>query len=360
METGEITSQKFQISYNNDVSATAILQQTIFSLQIGNALTAADQYEKMTEYIYQFSHQSVLSIAKKGFYRALLLKKVWEVKQAAEQNAKENYENVRQKFENGLVSEFDLLQAEVNWKNQIPETSQAKRNFEMGMIMLKTFAGIALDTEIELEGNLETFPAIPDSLSLESVMEMRPDFNALKWERDLLETGISAEKAEHWPKLTGQFVYSFSSSSDEFDLARKNSTYFVGVTLNVPIYMGGFTNAQVQKARVNLDKSEIRIRQSQDNIYQNIKNIRLRLKEAYSRILSADRTRASARRAFEIAETSADNGLATQLELADSRVQLESAVLNYYVATYDYLDAYYDWQLATGQVEGTQAVVEEE
>ena len=47
--------------------------------------------------------------------------------------------------------------------------------------------------------------------------------------------------------------------------------------------------------------------------------------------------------------------MATQLELADSRVQVESAVLKYYVATFDYLDAYYDWQLATGKVSGVES-----
>jgi outer membrane protein TolC len=84
------------------------------------------------------------------------------------------------------------------------------------------------------------------------------------------------------------------------------------------------------------------------------------LREANSRILSADKTRQTARRAFEIATTSADNGMATQLELANSRMQLEQAVLNYYVATFDYLDAYYDWQLAIGQVSGVESIVEEE
>lgn len=359
MESGEITTQKFQMSYNNDFNAMAMLQQTLFSLQVGNALTAANQYEMMTDYIYEYSHQTILTIAKKGFYRALLLKKIWEVKEAAEKNAKENYENVKNKYANDLVSEFDLLQAEVNWKNQIPETSQAKRNYELGMILLKNFSGISIDTKFKLNGSLETFPAMPDSLGQETIMKQRPDYNALLQERDLRETGVSAERAEYWPYLTGHFVYNFTSSSDKFDMDRRNSAYFVGVKLNIPIYMAGYTGAQVQKARINLDKSDIRIRQSQDDIYKNVKNIRLRLKEAYSRIISADKTRDSAMRAFEIAESSANNGMATQLELADSRVQLEMAVLNYFVATYDYLDAYYDWQLATGRVTVTSGTVED-
>lgn len=359
-DTGEITTQKFQMSYNNDIIAMAMIQQTLFSLQVGDALRAANQFEKLTEYVYEYSHQMILSIAKKGFYRALLLKKIWDVKEAAEKNAKENFENVQKKFENGLVSEFDMLQAEVNWKNKIPETSQAQRNYEMGLILLKNFAGISAETNLKLNGDLETYPAIPDSLAMETILKQRPDYNALLWERDLRETGMSAEKSEYFPYLTGHFVYNFSSSSDEFDMDRKNSAYFVGVKLNIPIYTGGYTGAQVQKAKINLDKTEIKIRQSQDDIFKNIKNVRLRLKEAHSRILSADKTRESARRAFQIAEKSADNGMATQLELADSRVQLEAAVLNYYVATFDYLDAYYDWQLTTGRVSGVESVSEDE
>jgi outer membrane protein len=359
-QTGETTSQKFQVSYNNDFNVLARIQQTLFSLQIGDALQAANQYEKLTEYAYDYSHQTIITMAKKGFYQTLLLKKIWDVKEAAEKIAEENYENVRNKFKNGLVSEFDMLQAEVNWKNLVPETSQAERNYEIGMIMLKTFAGIALETPVDFDGNLENYPPLPDSLGLETVLKQRADFNALLWERDLRETNVSAQKSERYPYLSGQFVYNFTSSSDKFDFARKNSTFYVGVKLNIPIYSGGNVGAQIQKAQVDLDKTDIKVLKSHDDVFKNIKNIRLRLKEAYSRILSADKTRETARRAFEIATTSADNGMATQLELAQSRVQQDLAVLNFYTATYDYLDAFYDWQLATGQVSGVKSVVGKE
>ena len=355
-DTGETTRQKFQISYNNDYSARAVLQQTLFSLQVGAALRAADQYEKLTDYVYESSFQTTITIAKKGFYRALLLNKIWKVNEAAEKNAMENYENVKQKYTNGLVSEYDLLQAEVNWKNKIPETSLAKRNYEMGLVLLKNFAGISVDTEISLSGSLETFPAFPDSITFDTILRARPDYNALMWEKNLRETGVSLEKSNYYPYLTGHFVYNFTASSDEFNLDRQNSAYFVGVTLQIPIYTGGYTSAQVQKAKINLDKTGIRLEQSQNDISRNIKNIRLRLREAYSRIQSADKTRESAQRAFEIAQTSADNGMVTQLELNASRIQFEMAVLNYYVATYDYLDAYYDWELSTGSAKGSGMV----
>ena len=86
METGETTSQKFQMSFNNDINIMATLQQTLFSLQIGDALKAANQYEKLTAYVYDYSHQTIITIAKKGFYRALLLKKSLGCKSISRKN----------------------------------------------------------------------------------------------------------------------------------------------------------------------------------------------------------------------------------------------------------------------------------
>ena len=52
-----------------------------------------------------------------------------------------------------------------------------------------------------------------------------------------------------------------------------------------------------------------------------------------------------------MAQTSAKSGLATQLELKDARVTLDQAQLTHYVAIYEYLAAYFDWEKATGAVE---------
>lgn len=100
----------------------------------------------------------------------------------------------------------------------------------------------------------------------------------------------------------------------------------------------------MQKAKVELEKSKINIDKNKDNISNEITNIFLLLDEAESRIQSAKGT-------LKSAEASADNGIITQLELKDARIFNDQANLNYYKAAYDYLDAYFDWEKATGRVE---------
>ena len=343
--------QKFKISYNNEFSFNAALSQPLFSFKIGNALTAAKQYGELTDYIYDASEQGIITFAKKGFYQALLLKKVWEIAESSERSAKENYENVKDKFENGLVSELELLQAEVGWKNKIPETMEIKRNYDLLIANLKNFAGIPDEVGMDLKGSLETFPIKPEREATETVLGIRPDFQAMVWEKRLRETGVKAARADYYPYLDGSFIYMFSSQTDVWHLDNRNNNFILGLSLTIPIYTGGYTGAQLQKARVELEKSKINIDKNKDNISNEMTNIFLRLDEAEKRIQSARGTLSSADKAFKIAEVSADNGLITQLELKDTRIFNDQANLNYYKAVYDYLDAYFDWEQATGRVE---------
>jgi outer membrane protein TolC len=343
-------TQKFKINRNNEFGLRAGLSQTLFSLEVGSALRAASEYEKMTKFIYESSEQQILTVAKKLFYQTLLLKKVWEVSGAAEENAYKNFLNIKKKFDNGVVSEFELLQAEVRWKDQIPQTAEAKRNMDIAMISLKNLASIDIKEQIELTGNFEKYPAMPAEMAFETVLDKRPDYNALVWEEKLRSTNVTAERSNFFPNLTASFAYNYTSQSDEFKLEEENNALVAGLTLTVPIYTGGFVGSQVEKAIIDRKKTKLQLQKTTDDIYQEVSQIWLRLDEAKQRIESSNSTLQTAKKAFEIAEISNQQGLATQLELKDSRVAFDQAKLTYYSAVFDYLSAYFDWQQATGDV----------
>lgn len=352
-ETGEMTNQKFKINYKNEYGLSAVLHQTLFSFKVGTALRAAKEYKTLTDYAYDAAHRTILTLGKKGFYRTLLLKKVWEVGLASEENARENYLNMKKKFDNGQISEFHLLQSEVRWRNLMPETTKAKRNYELALNSLKNLAAIPVEEEISLEGNFDRVPPMPEAVPVEAALERRPDFNALLWEEKLRGTGVKAEKGDRYPSLSLNLIYNFSSLSDQFKFDRKNESYIVGLNLAVPLYTGGYREAQVRKAKIELEKTRIKIDKEKETVYKDLRDIRLRLEEARKRMVSAEKSLETAKKAFDIAEITAANGLATQLELKDARVLYDRATLNLYASTYDYLDAYFDWQQAAGNKTGT-------
>ncbi len=342
---------KAPIKRDNEYSATLALQQTLFSPSVGSAIKAARQYEELTEYIYKASNQAIITGAKQLFYQCLLLEKVKIVSEAAEANALENYNTMKLRFDNGQISELDLLQAETRWRSAVPQSEQARRNQKIVMNTLKNFAGIDVKSEIELTGNLETVPPIPEMQELSVVFDKRPDMNALKWEEKLRTTNVGAKKGAFLPTLTGQVAYAYTSQSNYYKFDEENKLLFAGLNLSLPIFTGGYRLAEVQKAQVELEKTRLQMDKTREDITNEVSNVYLRLKEANQRIASAKATWETAEKAFHITETTTESGLSTQLELKDARLMFDQAQLGYYSAVYDYLAAYFDWEQATGRVQ---------
>lgn len=334
----------------NEFTTNIALQQTLFSPQVGSAIKAARQYENLTEEVYAASTQAIITGSKKVFHQVLLLKKVQAVAQATELNAKENYEQVKLKYDNGQVSQFELLQAETRWRSTVPKTQQAERNLKLALNTMKHMGGMRSDAEIELKGSLSAVPPLPKKEAMKQILDKRPAFQAILWEEKLRETNIQAAKGNFLPTVTGTVAFAYSAQSNAFEIGEENKLWFAGVNLSLPLFTGGARTAQIQKTKLELRKTQLNIEKTTESIENELTNIQLRLQEAQERIVSAEVTLNTAERGFKIAESTAYNGLATQLQLKDARVGYDQAQLNYYAAIYDYLDAYFDWELATGNV----------
>lgn len=349
--TGELSTQKFKISNDNEFSFTTTLDQTIYSFgKVGSAITASGHYKKLVNYNFTSQRQEVLTQVKKSFYGTILLKNVYEVSKESEENAKENYEKIKTRFENGASSEFALLQAEVNWQNAIPQTLKVKEDYELALNNLKSQVGISLEEEVKLTGSFEKYPTLPTKLALDAVLEQRPDYNSLLWKKKFDDKVTSIQFANHLPSLTGNLTYSYSAQSDKFKLDNDNDNVILGLNLNIPIFSGGLTDSKVQQAKIDAKKTETQIAMTTDFIEIELKNIYIKLQKSEQRINATKKGVSTAERAFKIAESSVKNGLATQLELKESRNALNFAKVNYYTAVYEYLEAYFDWQKAIGNV----------
>lgn len=339
---------KFKINYNNEFSAGAVINQQIFNWSVFNAIKAAKEYEKLTDHVFDATKIGVINGSKKAFYQTLLLQEIWNVNTESEKNAQENYLDLKKKYDAGIVSEFDLLQAEVRWKNYIPELTKSERNYKLALNSLKTLAGLKYNEKFEIEGELKIIEEKPDKLEMADVLTNRPDYNAMVWERKLRESNVKYEWAGHMPSLSASLAYQYSALSDEFKFERENNYIIAGLNLQIPIFSGGLISAKVQQAQIEVDQTNLKIAKFENQIFTEINNLELKLTEAEKRISSAESTFKTAKKAFEIAEITFENGLATQLQLKDARLGYDQAKLNYYAAVYEHLEAYFDWELAVG------------
>lgn len=348
-EQGTVSLQKFRMTLDNVFGLEAKATQNVFSFAINAALDAADQYRHLTDVSAEAQRREILFAAKKSYYALLLLEKRLHVLTEAGKDARENFESMQKKYDFGQVSQYALLQAEVRWQESIPQTSQAVRDLSLAMNQAKTLAGAPLDEPWELAGDLTEYPNLPPRLKVNEALDQRPDFQALLAREKLNATQVRVESAQAKPSIQADATYTFSSQSDEFSLDRRNNDWNVGLSVSVPVFQGGRIKARVAQAKLSAEKTHLQIEKSQDEIATELSDVRLRLTEARERIASERKRRQTAQKGFTIAETSADNGLITQLELRESRTYLDRADLAFAHAVVDYILAYVDWQRAVGQ-----------
>ena len=149
-EESEGGIQKFDINRNNEYAASAVLRQTLFNPVVYQAIKAARQYQQLTDLRYEDGHQAVINGAKKAYDQAVLLRSIRDVTLASRENAREYYEQVQTRYGQGVVSEFDLLQAEARWRDVVSQASETERNYQLALIGLKTLAGIPQEEEFTL------------------------------------------------------------------------------------------------------------------------------------------------------------------------------------------------------------------
>ncbi len=105
------------------------------------------------------SRQELVGQIKKAFYTVLLAQESCETLQQSMRNAELNLERVTQRYEAGLVAEYDKMRAEVQYANIKPSVLQAEQGVALAYMQLAVLLGLDPHTGLRLVGHLEDYQA---------------------------------------------------------------------------------------------------------------------------------------------------------------------------------------------------------
>ncbi|HEU4647423.1 MAG TPA: TolC family protein, partial [Gemmatimonadales bacterium] len=96
----------------------------------------------------------------------------------------------------------------------------------------------------------------------------------------------------------------------------------------IPLFTGGRVSGGVQSARASVEAAELRLRQARKLALLDARSATTQLESALAAWEASQGTVEQAQRAYEIAELRYREGLSTQTELNESRIQLQQAEAN--------------------------------
>jgi outer membrane protein len=280
--------------------------------------------------------QLVLNVTQ-SYYDAALADTLLIISRNALAEAEEVNRQTELQYQVGAKAEFDALRARVAMENQVPAVLQAENDRTQAQYRLKQLLNIPLDDSLAL-----TTPVV-DSVTR---FAMRSD-TATEQRSSVVQAGqgVEAAKAQvriaqsaRWPQIYLSSTYSPVAYPDQF-IPNNNDWLFnwtAAVNLSLPLYTGGNISGNVEMAQAGVEQAAARLEQAREAAAMDSRVSLDLLRTAEANLRATSGTADAARRAYEIANVRFAQGISTQLELNDARLQEEQARANWARAVRNY------------------------
>ena len=298
---------------------------------------------------------AMVNQVKKGYYGVLLANDSYRVFKESYDNAMENYLDIKRKFEQGTVAEYDLIRANVTVKNSEPNMLQAENALVLAKWQLKVLLGMDLDINIECEGQLTDFEKdlFGDFLSTDTTLANNTDLKQMDLQAKQLDKTLTMQKFDYLPTLSLTGLYQWTAMNNDFKFKDYmwNPYSMVGVTLSIPIFSGGSKFYKIKQTRNSLEQLSLQREDTQRNLQLAIKQYIDNMNTCVKRFDASQKGVEQAERGYMISQKRYDTGAGTLLEMNDSELALTQAKLNFNQAIYDYMVAKADLEKVLGRQE---------
>lgn len=289
---------------------------------------------------------------KKAFYSLMLANDSYRVFKDTYANDSLNLADIRNRFGQGTVAEYDVITADVRLKGLIPNILQSENMRKIAELQLKMLMGIDNHVPVKITGALtDHHGAMFNTIApADTSLTNNSDIRQFDLQAKQAKNAYDLQKLQFAPTLTSSFNYMYMSQSNNFKFRnyRWDPFSMVGITLSVPLFRGG-------KRYYDLKQSEIQLRQLQEQRKDVERGLKLSIQNNFNLMnknieqVSATKSAVEqARKGYLIARKRYETGLSTIVDVNAAALAVTSAELQYRNAIYDYLAAKADLEKTLG------------
>ena len=288
------------------------------------------------------SELDLINQVTKAYYQLMLAQDSYEVLQGSYKLAEDNFNVVNAKYQQGAVSEFDKISAEVQMRSIKPNVISAVNAVTLAKLQLKVLMGITADVDIKTDDNLTNYESMlfANQLKEEDVsLENNTTMKQFELNMKLLEKNVKSLKTNFMPTLSMSFSYQYQSlynpNINFFDYTWSNSSSLM-FNLSIPLYRASnFT--KVKSARIQMRQLDWNRIDTERKLNMQVVSYRNNMTASSEQVVSNKENVMQAEKAVQIAGKRYEVGKGTVLELNSSQVSLTQAQLTYNQSIYDYL-----------------------
>ena len=289
---------------------------------------------------------------KKSFYSLLLAQASYDVFKETYATDSLNLESIKNRFNQGVVAEYDVITADVRLKSLIPSILQSQNMMKIAELQLKMLMGIDSEMPLKVIGDLDDYrdtmfeTIVPADTSLIN----NSDIKQFDLQNEMALKGYEMQKLQFAPTLVSSFNYMYMSQNNDF----KFSTYrwdpfsMLGVTLSIPLFNGGQRYHNMKQSEIQLYQLSEQRKEVERGLKLSIKNNYDLMAKSMEQVVATESAVEQARKGYQITQKRYETGMGTIVDVNAAALAITSAELQYRNAIYDYLAAKADLEKTLG------------
>lgn len=282
---------------------------------------------------------------KQAYFNVLATRRLQGVADETVRQNQSHLELAQARYTVGLAPKFDVTQAQVQLANAELNQLTARNNVAVARETLRNALGLTGPLTFDIIDNFDIHAVqMTEAQALALAYDQRPELRSIQAQELATNEQISALKKSYLPNVTGNGAYLWSGN--DYPLA---SNWSIGAAVNLSVFSGGLTTAQVGEQKANLSNLQYNEEVLRQNIALEVRQDTLNVQQALASIGVAEKGLQQARENLDLAEGRYKTGVGNIIELTDAQASLTTAEANHVQALYNYKTALAALEKATAQ-----------
>ena len=352
-QTMAMMGQTFKVGSMNSVSGGVSASLPVFAPALYQSMKLTKKDVELAMEKARSSRLDMVNQVTKAFYQLLLAQDSYVVLQKSYKQSEDNFKVVDAKYQQGSVSEYDKISAEVQMRSLKPSVVSAGNGVNLAMLQLKVLLGMESDMAVAVVGNLKDYEMAMFTRQAqpqpENIVGGNTTLRQLDMNYDMLKQNLKLKYTNFMPTLALSFQYMYTTLGNDWKISNYqwNPYSTLGLSLSIPLFKGG-NFSQVKQAKLQLKQLDQTRINTERQLKMQAQSYLDNMAASSEQVVSNKEAVYQAEKGRTIAEKRYEVGRGTILELNSSEVALTQAQLTYNQSIYDYLVAKADLDLVMG------------
>ena len=337
---------------------SARLSQSVFDLGTISNLRARRDFATAADYDLEAAGDELISRTANAYFDVLVALETLTAAEAAEAAFQKQFDYADRRLEVGLAPITDVHEARAQYDGARANTILARNALQDAYQALAEITGTPINALRALPEDFRPeLPAGGDAEAwVQRALDTNPSLQASQYAVQGAEHGVTTARSGHLPSLGLGVTYSNNTSwysPSPGSVALTDEGHSIGLTLTVPIFSGGATQARVRQAINDRDIAQDQLEQNRRAIERNTRYAYQALVAGISEVEARRLALVSAQSAYDASQVGLEVGTRTVIDVLINQQNLFSARQAYASARYNYLRNRLLLEQAAGTLDAT-------